>query len=218
MTQDVLRAELEQLFPDPGRNDWRDVLARAPRRRFSLSPARVALAFTAALLVVMPALAATGTLQTLWSHPRRALEMTVFVRDPPGARVAWVDSLKLQLPGTAVTSDRPGHLLPHRMGAISHGRADFDRYGLRWQLSLPHRSAHSAVLVYRPKIAHAGRRVAVICSPCSNGDSGTLTLSRNDVALLVNGRLALKIETGKRTAIGFVPRLTQRGLLPRGRG
>src|SRR5436190_23885633 len=119
---DALRHGLEQLFPDPGRNDWQDVLARGERphvqtsSRRRLSPARVALALAAALLlIVVPALAATGTLQSLWSHPRRALEMTVAVRDASGARIA---GLELQLPGTAVTSDRPGHLLPHRMGSI----------------------------------------------------------------------------------------------------
>jgi hypothetical protein len=83
---------------------------------------------------------------------------------------------------------------------------------LRWRLSLPGGEAQSALLVYRPTIAHAGRRVAALCSPCTDGASGSLTLTRNEAALLVDGRLALRIDTGGRTVTGVVPRTTQHGL------
>jgi len=209
---DALHDDLERLFPDAGHDDWQDVLVRAESRR-PLMLLRAGLALAAAFLVAVPALAATGTFRSLWSsHLRPELTLSASVRDASGVRVAGIE---LALPGATAASDSPGHLLPHHLFALGHGAADADRYELRWRLSLQHGGApRRAVLAYRPKIAHAGRRVAVLCSPCADGDSGTLTLSRNEAALLVNGRLALTVEAGSAAATGVIPTLSQHGLLP----
>ena len=211
--RDPVRAAVEQLAPAVvGANDWADVVQRAEATVASrLRLRRAAPAALAVLVVVVPALAASGTLQTLWRHRGPAIDLSAPLHDPSGGRAG---SFEAELPGVFVTEDRPGHLLPHR---VLHrgGLRPVDTYPLRWRMALARGQASRGQIVYKPGVAHAGRTVAELCRPCRTNSSGEVSLTRTEAALLLNGQLALRFETDTGTLRGVVPRNTQRGLIPR---
>jgi hypothetical protein len=218
---DPVRATLEQLAPTVvGVNDWRDVVVRAQRRRLvretlcSAGARRAAFAALAALVVAVPTLAATGTLQALWHHRGPEIGISTLLHDPSGERAG---SFRADLPGVVLTQDRPHHLLPHRM--LHHGGLrPADTYPLRWEIELSRGKAASGRIVYKRGVAHAGTTVAQLCRPCRSNANGVVVLTRNEAALLLNGQLALSLQTDHGTLRGIVPASTQRGLLPRTHG
>jgi hypothetical protein len=215
---DPVRAAVEQLAPTVvGTNDWRDVVMRAERGRLvrgaasSAGSRKAAFAALATLVVAVPTLAATGTLQALWHHRGPEIGLSTLLRDPSGHRAG---SFRAELPGVVLTQDRPHHLLPHRM--LHHGGLrPADTYPLRWEIELSRGKAASGRIVYKRGVAHAGKTVAVLCRPCRPRANGVLVLSRNEAALLLNGQLALSFQTDAGTLRGIVPASTQRGLFPR---
>jgi hypothetical protein len=210
---DPMRDVVDRLVPAVvGANDWADVMRRGaaaarPRLR------RPALALLAALIVTVPALAATGAFHRLLPHPGPAIDVSAELHDAAGARSGRFEA---ELPGVFAGHDRRGHLLPHRLRRFGGRRAP-DAYPLRWRVELTGGSALSGRIVYRPRVAHAGRTVALLCRPCAARAAGDVTLTRTGAALLLNGQLAVMFETGNGTVIGVVPRTTQNGLIPRPR-
>ena len=218
---DPVRAAVEQLAPTVvGANDWLDVVKRAQRRRLaratvsSAGARKAALGALAALIVAVPTLAATGTLQALWHHRGPEIGLSTLLRDPSGGRAG---SFRAELPGVFVTQNRPLHLLPHR---VLHrgGIRPVDTYPLRWRIELSRGKASSGRIVYKPGVAHAGKTVAELCRPCRPIANGVVVLTRNEAALLLNGQLVLSFQTDNGTLRGIVPPSTQRGLIPRDHG
>jgi hypothetical protein len=215
---DPIGAAVEQLVPAVvGASDWADVLQRSELRRpagsvVSLArPRRTALAALAVLIAAVPALAASGTLQTLWRHRGPAIDLSAPLHDPSGKRAG---SFKAEMPGVFATQDRPHHLLPHRM-LHRGGLRPADTYRLRWEIELARGAALSGRIVYKPGVSHASKTITELCRPCGIHASGEVTLTRTEAALLLNGQLALSFETTGGTLRGTVPRNTQRGLTPR---
>ena len=194
------------MHPDPAENDWADVLERAeaPRGSRRISAVRLVLVCALVLLVAVPSLAATGGLHALFSHPSRQLDLSTVVRDASGRTVA---SLDLGLAGTVLTNDRGNHLLPHRLVPVGQGGVrGLDRYDVRWRLSIPTGNVSRVAVAELPG---GGRRLAVLCSPCADGDSGELTLSRRDASLLVNARLSVVVDTGTRVVTAVIAKPTR---------
>lgn len=218
MTQrdDPMHSVLDRLVPAAvGVNDWPDVVRRAGTYRAADRSRlrRTALALLVTLGVTVPALAATGTLHALWRHRGPAIGVSAQLRDSSGAPAGRFEA---ELPGVFAGQDRPGHLLPHR---VLHrgGLHPANSYPLHWRIALPRGAASSGRIVYRPGVAHAGRTVAQLCRPCGARAAGEVTLTRAAAALLLNGQLALRLQTRDGTVIGVVPRVNQNGLIPRRR-
>jgi hypothetical protein len=216
--RDPVREAVEQLAPAVvGANDWADVVHRADARRpvasvvSRLRLRKAAPVALAVLIVVVPALAASGTLQTLWRDRGPAIDLSAPLHDPSGGRAG---SFEAEMPGVFATQDRPGHLLPHRV-LHRDGLRPADTYPLRWRIELARGQASRGRIVYKRGIAHAGRAVAELCRPCGTNSSGEVSLTRTEAALLLNGQLALLFDTDSGTLRGVVPRNTQRGLIPR---
>jgi len=214
---DSTREVLRHLVPAVvGANDWPDVVRRADRRR-ALSFARLRrpmLALLAALSVTVPALAATGTIQALWRHRVPAITVAAQLRDSSGARAG---SFQAELPGAFTSHDRGRHLLPHRFVHRGGLLRTVDSYSLHWRVELAGGAALNGQIVYRPGVAHAGRTVADLCRPCAANASGKVALTRTEASLLVNGQLALRLQTRNGTLSGVVPRVTQNDLIRRPR-
>jgi hypothetical protein len=184
-------AALEQWRLRNVERDWQAVLARAGvdtacRQQLFVGASRFRMSWrwrlAAAVLVLAaaaPAIAAvSGVVSWPWKHM-------------PGAElVAAVPSL----PGTSLRFESHGALIvrtSHGIRFLSPTRARQQRRFV-WQLTTRARIDWVEIL-----LAHG--RVAKLCSPCSDGQSGRITLAGARALDVLNGRATLKIEGGGRT-------------------
>jgi hypothetical protein len=170
---DAVVSRAQAVRPPAQTQGARSLLAR--RRSYTRRIALVAVG----LAVATPAIAAvSGSLSWPWSHTPGA-ELVASVPSPPGT------SLRLDSHGALVV--RTSHGIRFLSPAPAKQQRRFS-----WRLAAQSRIAKAEVVL--------GRGPAVeLCSPCTEGESGTFTLTGSRALDVLNGHAKVRVRTGNQT-------------------
>lgn len=198
MAEDTLRAALASLTAETGRDDWGDVLSRSTRRARRRGRAvRFAIVPMMCLLVVVPALAATGGLHGL-TRDRPHARFAAVLRTPDGRDAGRLDLVTTGSTWPFLRLD--GRFLPPPRRLPGGHRRPFARtFTFRWTLDVHGLGGgvDRGTLAIAGPGGRAGRRVATVCSPCRDGDSGTLRLNGRRTVALVSGHVTFTLSTAR---------------------
>ena len=195
MDDERLRTGLDRLVPSVRvEKGWDDVVERAGRlRRRHDRRRRAAVALVACALVLAAALAASGQIGSLLSHSK---EPHLVLRGQVRATGATpVGTIEIELHRAAVSFGRRVALIPWGRGT------DLRVLPARWFLDVKEGRGNvsEASLYTRRSLVADGGRLARLCAPCREQDSGRIEFSPAQAYALVNDDVVLVLTRAGRT-------------------